>query len=73
MRTAFSSCERTPGYEWCMEHRAKMSKLESDCVVRQAEIARDKVRIGDRKAMEEAHAEGWHDDFPREFCPGCEA
>jgi hypothetical protein len=27
----------------------------------------------ERKEMERAHAEGLHEGFPREFCPGCEA
>lgn len=24
------------------------------------------------RQLEEAHAEGCHDDYPREFCPECE-
>jgi hypothetical protein len=26
----------------------------------------------ERQSMDDAHAQGWHDEFPREFCPTCE-
>jgi hypothetical protein len=52
----------------------RISELNADAARAQAEarMLREEAKRLERRDMEEAHVDGWHDDVRREFCPLCE-